>query len=75
MDDAGEISGAQLHVLEPWRWTANPSVKQVFLCRFLLAADYVTLRDDKSQAFVYEIGFTGESRVCPESVCAPRSSP
>jgi polysaccharide pyruvyl transferase WcaK-like protein len=39
-----------------------------FVRRALLAADYVSLRDDKSQALVHEIGFTGESRVCPDSV-------
>jgi len=36
--------------------------------RALLAADYVSFRDDESQALVYEIGFTGESRVGPDSV-------
>ena len=28
----------------------------------------MSLRDDKSRALVYEIGFSGESRVCPDSV-------
>jgi polysaccharide pyruvyl transferase WcaK-like protein len=36
--------------------------------RALLAADYVSLRDDESQALVYKIGFTGESRVEPDNV-------
>jgi len=39
-----------------------------FVTRALRAADYVSLRDDKSQALVHKIGFTGESRVCPDSV-------
>jgi polysaccharide pyruvyl transferase WcaK-like protein len=43
-------------------------LSKFFVTRALLAADYVSLRDDKSQALVYEIGFTGESRVCPDSV-------
>jgi polysaccharide pyruvyl transferase WcaK-like protein len=38
-----------------------------FVRRALLAADYVSLRDDKSQALVHEIGFTRESRVCPDN--------
>ena len=43
-------------------------LSKFFVTRALLAADYVSLRDDKSRALVYEIGFTGESRVCPDSV-------
>src|SRR6516162_1490637 len=42
-------------------------LSKLFVTRALLAADYVSLRDDKSRALVYEIGFTGESRVCPDS--------
>ena len=43
-------------------------LSKFFVTRALLAADYVSLRDDKSRALVYEIGFTGESRVCPDAV-------
>jgi polysaccharide pyruvyl transferase WcaK-like protein len=43
-------------------------LSKFLVTRALLAADYVALRDDKSQALVHEIGFTGESRVCPDSV-------
>jgi polysaccharide pyruvyl transferase WcaK-like protein len=43
-------------------------LSKFFARRALQAADYVSLRDDKSQALVHEIGFTGESRVCPDSV-------
>ena len=43
-------------------------LSKFFVTRALLAADYVSFRDDKSRALVYEIGFTGESRVCPDSV-------
>ena len=43
-------------------------LSKFFVTRALLAADHVSLRDDKSQALVYEIGFTGESRVCSDSV-------
>ena len=51
-----------------------------FVTRALLAADYVSLRDDKSQALVHKIGFTGESRVYPDSaygleVAATNGSP
>jgi polysaccharide pyruvyl transferase WcaK-like protein len=42
-------------------------LSKFFARRALLAADYVSLRDDKSRALVHEIGFTGESRVCPDS--------
>jgi polysaccharide pyruvyl transferase WcaK-like protein len=45
---------------------AHP-LSKLFVRRALLAADYVSLRDDKSRALVYEIGFRGESRVCPDS--------
>jgi polysaccharide pyruvyl transferase WcaK-like protein len=38
-----------------------------FIRRALLAADYVSLRDYKSQALVHEIGFARASRVCPDS--------
>src|SRR5262249_19833061 len=43
-------------------------LSKFFVRRALLAADYVSLRDDKSQALVHEIGFRGDSRVCPDSV-------
>lgn len=43
-------------------------LSKFFVTRALLAADYVSLRDDDSRALVHEIGFTGESRVCPDSV-------
>ena len=39
-----------------------------FVTRALLAADYVSLRDNKSRALVYGIGFRGKSRVFPDSV-------
>ena len=46
---------------------AHPLSK--FFVRWALrTSDYVSLRDDKSRALVYEIGFSGESRVCPDSV-------
>jgi len=43
-------------------------LSKFFVKRALLAADYVSLRDDKSRTLVHEIGFTGESRVCPDCV-------
>jgi polysaccharide pyruvyl transferase WcaK-like protein len=43
-------------------------LSKFFVTRALLAADYVSFRDDKSRALAYEIGFTGECRVCPDSV-------
>ena len=42
-------------------------LSKFFVRRALLAADYVSLRDNESQALVQKIGFTGESRVCPDS--------
>ena len=42
-------------------------LSKFFVTRALRAADYVSLRDDKSRALVHEIGFTGETRVCPDS--------
>src|SRR5215472_5977822 len=43
-------------------------LSKFFVTRALLAADYVSLRDNESQALVCKIGFTSESRVCPDSV-------
>ncbi|HTF67739.1 MAG TPA: polysaccharide pyruvyl transferase family protein [Edaphobacter sp.] len=42
-------------------------LSKFFARQALRAADYVSLRDDKSRTLVHEIGFTGESRVCPDS--------
>jgi len=42
-------------------------LSKFFVRRALLAADYVSLRDNKSRALVKKIGFTGESRVRPDS--------
>jgi polysaccharide pyruvyl transferase WcaK-like protein len=42
-------------------------LSKFFVRRALLAADYVSLRDNKSRALAYEIGFAGESQVCPDS--------
>jgi polysaccharide pyruvyl transferase WcaK-like protein len=46
----------------------NQPLSRFFARRALLAADYVSLRDDKSRTLVHEVGFTGKSRVCPDSV-------
>jgi polysaccharide pyruvyl transferase WcaK-like protein len=43
-------------------------LSKFFVTRALLAAEYVSFRDYKSRALVCEIGFTGEGRVCPDSV-------
>jgi polysaccharide pyruvyl transferase WcaK-like protein len=43
-------------------------LSKFFVTRALLVADYVSFRDDKSRALVHKIGFTGECRVCPDSV-------
>ena len=56
-----------MHIFERRRRTANSSVNKFFVSQALLAADYVSFRDEKSRALVYEIGFTGESRVRPDS--------
>ena len=42
-------------------------LSKYFARQALRAADYVSLRDEKSRALVREIGFTGKSRVCPDS--------
>jgi polysaccharide pyruvyl transferase WcaK-like protein len=43
-------------------------LSKFFTRQALGAADYVSLRDDKSRSLVHEIGFAGESRVGPDSV-------
>lgn len=45
----------------------NRPLSKFFVRRALLAADYVSLRDGNSQALVHKIGFTGKSRVRPDS--------
>jgi len=46
---------------------AHP-LSKYFARRALMSSDYVSLRDEKSRMLLYDIGFTGESRVCPDSV-------
>jgi polysaccharide pyruvyl transferase WcaK-like protein len=43
-------------------------LSKFFVTRSLMAADYVSLRDDNSRKLVHEIGFIGKSRVYPDSV-------
>jgi len=43
-------------------------LSKYFARQALRAADYVSFRDDRSRALVHEIGVTGESKVCPDSV-------
>jgi polysaccharide pyruvyl transferase WcaK-like protein len=43
-------------------------LSKFFAKQALLAADYVSLRDEGSRKLVHEIGFTRESRVGPDSV-------
>jgi polysaccharide pyruvyl transferase WcaK-like protein len=43
-------------------------LSKFFVTRALLAADYVSFRDNKSRALVYGIGFRRKSRVFPDSV-------
>jgi polysaccharide pyruvyl transferase WcaK-like protein len=45
-------------------------LSRFFVKRALLASDYVSFRDEKSKALIREIGFTGESRVYPDSAYA-----
>jgi polysaccharide pyruvyl transferase WcaK-like protein len=42
-------------------------LSKFFARQALRTADYVSLRDTKSQTLVHEMGFTGESRVCPDN--------
>lgn len=44
------------------------SLSKLFVRRALMAADYVSVRDDKSRSLIHKIGFAGESRVYPDSV-------
>ena len=50
-------------------------LSKFFARRALLSADYVSLRDDKSRTLVHEIGFTGASRVCPDSAYGLKIAP
>jgi polysaccharide pyruvyl transferase WcaK-like protein len=45
----------------------NP-LSKFFTTRVLLAADYVSFRDEESQALARKIGFTGRSHVFPDNV-------
>lgn len=50
-------------------------LSKFFVRRALLTADYVSLRDEKSQALVRQIGFTRECQVCPDNVYALEIAP
>ena len=50
-------AGPLTHYLSKW-----------FVARAVNAADYVSFRDDQSQALVHAIGFTGNSHVFPDCV-------
>ena len=43
-------------------------LSKFFVTRALSAADYVSFRDEESQALARDIGFTGESHVFPDNV-------
>jgi polysaccharide pyruvyl transferase WcaK-like protein len=43
-------------------------VSKFFVARALLAADYVSFRDDQSRTLAHAIGFTGQGHVFPDSV-------
>jgi polysaccharide pyruvyl transferase WcaK-like protein len=60
-------AGASCIFLNVGAGPLNQPLSRFFARRALLAADYVSLRDDKSRTLVHEIGFTGKSRVCPDS--------
>jgi polysaccharide pyruvyl transferase WcaK-like protein len=45
-------------------------VSKFFVRRALCSADYVSLRDEKSQALVHDIGFNGKTRAYPDSAYA-----
>ena len=50
---------------------AGPLINRLskfFITRALLAADYVSFRDEESQALARDIGFTGLSHVFPDNV-------
>src|SRR4030095_9857264 len=46
-----------------------------FSTRALRASDYVSFRDEKSQALAHQIGFTGTSQVYPDSAYGLEFSP
>lgn len=60
-------AGARCVFLNVGAGPLTKPLSKFFVRRALLAADYVSLRDNKSQELVRKIGFTGESRVCPDS--------
>ncbi len=46
----------------------NHPLSKFFVTRALFAADYVSFRDEQSQALAHDIGFTGTSQVFPDNV-------
>ena len=44
------------------------SLSKFFVTRALFAADYVSFRDEQSQALARDVGFTGNSHVFPDNV-------
>src|SRR5262249_48664368 len=54
-----------------WNIGAGPlthPLSKFFVVRALFAADYVSFRDGESRDLLHQIGFTGESHVCPDAV-------
>ena len=46
----------------------NHPLSKFFVTRALFATDYVSFRDEQSQALAVDIGFTGKSQVFPDNV-------
>jgi polysaccharide pyruvyl transferase WcaK-like protein len=67
MGRTGAVCGVRCVFLNVGAGPLTQPLSKFFVRRALLAADYVSLRDNKSQALVQKIGFTGESRVWPDS--------
>ena len=60
--------GAECIVLNVGAGPLDHPLSRLFAKRALAAADYVSFRDEQSQALMRKIGFTGKSRVCPDCV-------
>jgi polysaccharide pyruvyl transferase WcaK-like protein len=61
-------AGVRSIVLNVGAGPLSRPLSRYFARRALLMSDYVSLRDEKSQALLHRIGFNGDSSVFPDSV-------
>jgi len=67
---AARLTGTRRMLLNVGAGPLTEPLTKFLVLRALRASNYVSLRDEPSQALVHSIGFAGESRVFPDNVYA-----